>query len=138
MDQSKYPENVIRDIAQHLDIGMICYFNTDTMEIESVLGQSYMTYFDDDYQEVYDKVETWEHSVRIEPPESWQSFKFMEDFIEYCIPDSDPIKRRLWTAISKRKPFQNFKYIIDYSKYRQSWFDFKQMELEKYVREHLL
>lgn len=50
-------------------------------------------------------------------------------------PDKDRIKERLWNALSKRKPFQNFEFIIDDSKYRQSWFDFKQSQLENYVME---
>ncbi|NDV83972.1 UPF0158 family protein [Bacteroides sp. 51] len=142
IDSPKYPKETIKDIAQRIDMGMICFLNTDTLEVDCVLGESYLTYGDEEYdkvsREVYDKVDSWEHSTRIDPPESWESFKIMEDFIEYCIPDQDTIKERLWTAISKRKPFQNFKYIIDDSKYRQSWFDFKQMQLEKFVLNQLL
>jgi len=141
-DQSKYPKEVIINIAQEIDMGMICFLNTDTMEFDSVLGQSYDTYWtgdhDDLYQKVYAKVDSWEHSVRIEPPESWQSFKIMESFIENCIPDNNPIQSRLWNAISRRRPFQNFKFIIDKSKYRQLWFDFKQSQLEQFVLEQLL
>ena len=62
----------------------------------------------------------------------------MERFIEICIPDNDMIKVRLWNAISKRKPFQNFKFIIDNSEYRQCWFDFKQSQMELFVQNQLL
>lgn len=137
MDFSKYPKELIKSIAEEIDTGMICFLNTDTLEVESVLGESYNTFGDSDfknfYQEVYDKVDNWANFIRIEPPESWQSFKIMEDFIETGISDDDSVKKRLWDAISKRKPFQNFKYIIDNSRYRQDWFDFKQLWLEKYV-----
>lgn len=142
INQSKYPEEVISCIAQEIDMGMICFLNTDTMEFDSVLGESYDAYdigdSDDLYLQVYNKVDSWEHSVRINPPESWQSFKIIEKFIEICIPDKDSIKKRLWDAISGRKPFQNFKFIIDSSQYRQCWFDFKQLELEQFVQEQLL
>lgn len=138
----KYPKEVITSIAQKIDMGMICFLNTDTMEFDSVLGESYDAYWtgdhNDSYQEVYDKVDSWEHLIRIEPPESRQSFNIMERFIENCIPDDDAIKSHLWSAISKRRPFQNFKYIIDNSKYRQCWFDFKQSQMEKFVLEQLL
>ncbi|MDR1716514.1 MAG: UPF0158 family protein [Prevotella sp.] len=141
VDFSKYPKELIKSIAEEIDMGMICFLNTDTLEVESVLGESYNAYGDDDfedfYQEVYDKVDNWVNVIRIEPPQSWQSFKIMEDFIETCILDDDSVKKRLWNAISKRKPFQNFKFIIDDSRYRQCWFDFKQSKLEQFVLEQL-
>lgn len=142
MNYRQYPKEVIIDIAQEIDMGMICFLNTDTMEFDSVLGQSYDAYWtgdhDDLYQEVYEKVNGWEHSVKIEPPESWQSFKIIENFIENCVPDNDSIKSCLWNAISGGKPFQNFRVIIDNSQYRQLWFDFKQSQLEQFVLEQLL
>lgn len=139
MDLSKYPKELIKSIAEEIDMGMICFLNTDTLEVESVLGESYNTCsdFEDFYQEVYDKVDNWVNVIRIEPPQSWQSFKIMEDFIETCISDNDSVKKRLWNALSKRKPFQNFKFIIDDSQYRQCWFDFKQSKLEQFVLEEL-
>lgn len=141
VDFSKYPKELIKSIAEEIDMGMICFLNTDTLEVESVLGESYNAYGDDDfkdfYQEVYDKVDNWVNLIRIEPPQSWQSFKIMEDFIETCISDGDSVKKRLRAAISKKKPFQNFKFIIDDSRYRQCWFDFKQSKLEQFVLEQL-
>lgn len=134
----EYPQEIIKSIAQEIDVGMICYLNPCTMETDSVLGESYDTYWSGDYGDIYEEVEakiaTWERCIRIDPPESWESFRVMEDFIEYCVPDNEALKKRLWDAIAKRKPFQNFKYIIDNSPYRQAWFDFKQLQLEKYVR----
>lgn len=138
---SKYPKELIKSIAEGIDMGMICFLNKETLEVERVLGEGYNAFEDDDfkdfYQEVYDKVDSWDSFIRIEPPQSHHSFKIMEDFIETCIPDDDSVKKRLWDAISKRKPFQNFKFIIDNSRYRQCWFDFKQSQLEQFVLEQL-
>lgn len=137
----KYPAEVITNIAQEVAMGMICFLNPDTMEYDSVMGKSYELYWTDKseelYQEVYNKVESWKHFIRIEPPESRESFKMMERFIQDCIPDNEAIKSRLWYAMSNRKPFQNFKFLIDNSKYRQRWFEFKQSQLEQYVLEQL-
>lgn len=109
MDFSKYSKELIRSIAEEINMGMICFLNTDTLEVESMLGESYNAYgdadFKDFYQEVYDKVDNWVNFIRIEPPQSWQSFKIMEDFIETCISDDDSVKNHLWDAISKKKPF---------------------------------
>lgn len=62
----KYSKEIIANIAQEIDMGMICFLNTDTMEFDSVLGESYDAYWTGDhndlYREVYDKVDSWEHS----------------------------------------------------------------------------
>lgn len=56
----------------------------------------------------------------------------MENFIEEIIADRH-LKYKLQNALEKRKPFRNFKTIIDYSEYRQAWFDFKKKSLEEHV-----
>lgn len=145
MEKAKeYPKEVIASIAEDIDAGMICFLNTDTMEHVILMGKSYYSYWEEDdevndeYRKgVLDKVDTWKHYIQIDPPESGQSFNIMERFIEHCIPDNDSIKNRLWNAISRHKPFQNFKFIIDNSEYRQNWFDFKQSQLEELVSEQL-
>lgn len=58
-------------------------------------------------------------------------------FILDCIPDDAGIKKRLWKAVSERKPFRNFKYVIDGSEYRQKWFDFRRIQLERLVTDYL-
>lgn len=134
----KFPDRLIKEIAEQIDMGMICFLNPDTLELESAMGESYIYGDGEEFnQEIYDKVNKWEKCIRIDPLESYDSFKIMERFIEYCIPDKDRLKERLWNAISGRKPFRQFKFLIDNSQYRQNWFDFKQEELEKAVRAQL-
>jgi hypothetical protein len=140
METLNYSKETVKYIAGEADMGMICFINEDTMEIESVPGQSSAfgdADFDGFYQETYDRVDSWGSFIRVDPPEPRESFKMMEDFIEKCIPDSDRIKNRLWDALSRRKPFRNFKNVIDDSPYRQRWFDFKQTWLEDFVRDQL-
>lgn len=133
-----YPQEIISNIAREIDMGMICYLNTDTMELHSVLGSSYDAYaggdYDDIYKQVYDKVNTWEHRICIEPLQSWESFKIMERFIQEVIPANNVLKDTLDKAISRRHPFGNFKFLIEGSSFRQNWFEFKQQQLEIYAR----
>ncbi len=138
MDSPKYPAELIKQIAEDVDMGMICFLNPDTREVESVLGESYIAHWVNDFQDIYDKVDGWNNFVRIDPPESWQSFAIMEDFIGSCIPDGDPVKHRLSETLSRRHPFRNFKFIIDDSRYRQQWFDYKQSRIEEFVREQII
>lgn len=140
-EYSKYPIKVISGIAEETGMGMVCFLNPDTLETESVPGAAYGSYecgdFDEYYQEVYRKVERWENCVRIDPPEPRESFGIIERFIRDCIPDDAGIKGRLWEAVSGRKPFRNFKYVIDGSEYRQKWFDFRRVQLERLVADYL-
>ena len=139
-EYSKYPVDIISDIAEETGMGMVCFLNLDTLETESVPGASYGSYecgdFDEYYQEVYRK-EHWENCVRIDPPKPGESFGIVERFILDCIPDDAGIKKRLWKAVSERKPFRNFKYVIDGSEYRQKWFDFRRIQLERLVTDYL-
>jgi hypothetical protein len=61
----------------------------------------------------------------------------MEQFTE-TLPDSNSLKNRLINALNKRKPFREFKFVIDNSgDYREQWFDFKKQKLEEWVREKI-
>ena len=73
----------------------------------------------------------WKNKIVIEPLESHESFKIMEGFVEQ-VPDLS-LRNKLINALNRRKPFANFKYLIDDSAYRQDWFDFRQAWLEEYV-----
>ena len=77
------------------------------------------------------KLEGWEKCIEIEPPESRDSFKVMERFVEE-VPDAG-LREKLMDALNRRRPFSNFKHLIDNSDYRQEWFDFRQKRLEQYV-----
>jgi hypothetical protein len=43
------------------------------------------------------------------------------------------MQQKLFDALNRRKPFANFKNLIDDSPYRQDWFSFKQKKLEEHV-----
>lgn len=47
------------------------------------------------------------------------------------------LQSELEKVLEIKKPFQNFKHLIDHSDFRQNWFDFKQNELEKRVKTQL-
>jgi hypothetical protein len=58
----------------------------------------------------------------------------MGDFTE-TLNDSNPLKDKLFEALNRRKPFREFKFVIDNSgKYRQVLFDFKNQWLKDLVR----
>lgn len=127
---------LISKIAEWLDCGMVCFLNPDTKELLNILSGVFEGPFEAD-QEVFEedlkRIDTeWARFIRMEPLESFESFKIMENFIEEVIADRH-LKYKLQNTLEKRKPFSNFKAIIDYSDYRQAWFDFKKKSLKEHV-----
>jgi hypothetical protein len=60
----------------------------------------------------------------------------MTDFID-TVADKK-VQDLLIIALNKKKPFWNFKYVIDNSgEYRQKWFDFKEQESCKWIENQI-
>lgn len=137
MDNSK--QNIIREIAQELDCGNDCYYNSKNNEIVAIPSFSQIS-DEEEFKEIFSKdLEKINQKkadfIKIETLESFESFKIMERFVEQL--SEQNFKSELRDILLKKKPFQNFKHKIDHSDFRQSWFDFKQSELEKTVENQL-
>src|SRR5690554_7485553 len=137
MDNSR--QNIIKEIAQELDCGNDCYYNPKTNELITIPNFGEMLdedKFRESFRAELKKVKKNKTDIiKIEVLESFESFKIMEQFIDQI---SDvQLKSRLENIIQNKKPFQNFKNSIDNSDYRQKWFDFKKLELEKIVETQL-
>ena len=130
-------KRIIKEVAEEIDFGMVCFINTDTFEKENAP----QTFFED--PEEYEmmtgmsaeepglKYLNWENYIRIEPLESFEAFKIMKDFVD-TVTDGI-LQNQLIDALNRRKPFAGFNTLVDNSGYRQKWFDFKQQQLEEYV-----
>ncbi len=139
-EEEKIPEKYqksVSSIADSLLAGFNCYFNPDTLEVEDVPAG--LIYDPEEFEaqtgETLDtwksKHGEWERCIEIEPMESRESFKVMEYFAD-DMEDID-FRNKLIHALTNRKPFANFKYLVENSEYRQEWFDFRQKEWEIYV-----
>lgn len=127
----------IKDIAQDLDCGFICYINIQTGEYTAVPKDYHWDTdaFDDVVAEIKKKRKLY---FEIEPPMPGELFRFMEYFID-TLPDQEyKLKEKLIEALSQPKPFQHFKYVIDNSgPYRDHWFAFKNQQFIEFVKRHL-
>ncbi|WP_245577825.1 UPF0158 family protein [Gelidibacter mesophilus] len=130
---------IINEIAQELDCGNDCYYNSKTDEIIAIPNFAQLA-DEDEFRNAFgaelkkvkkNKAEL----IKIEVLESSESFKIIERFIAQ-IADKQ-FQAELENILERKKPFQNFKNRIDNSVYRQNWFDFKQNELEKIVETQL-
>ncbi len=138
----KYCE-LVQKTAEAIACGMVCFINPDTLEMEDVpktlLDEGYFSEEedeDDDEDNMMSmKHHQWEKCITVEPPESNESFRIMEDFVS-VIEDKE-LKKQLVNALNNRHPFANFKNTIENSNRRKEWFAFKQSKLEEYVWENV-
>jgi hypothetical protein len=126
---------IINEIANSLNCGENCYYNSKTNEIITI-PQSLEIYEDEEFMEFFqkdiDKVsDNKSDYIKIKVLESFESFKIMENFIDKISENS--FKNSLEKILLKRNPFRNFKNVIENSAYREAWFEFKQKEVEKIV-----
>jgi hypothetical protein len=119
-------DKLLNSIADQIDCGFNCYIHRETLKLISIPNL-------DNHPDIEikawkkEKLEIENQSNQyfiFEPLEPFESFKIMERFIETV--DNQNLRKRLFLALSKNRPFSSFKQVIDYSgKYRDKWFKFK-------------
>ena len=136
---SAIPGETVREIAEMLDCGHVCYLNPDTNETVFALNPGSWDYYEEseDNARELEKVDSWKRRIKLTPPESFESFQFMESFIDELAESESILRNKLISALSHSHPFARFKAIIDNCPYRQEWFAHKQRCLEKYVRDEI-
>jgi hypothetical protein len=69
----------------------------------------------------------------IEPIESSEAFRVMEDFVDQC--GDDGLGRALGQALRQRKPFRRFKDVLAaHPAQREAWFAFERQAMEAIAR----
>ena len=139
-DEIKIPkkyEALVRNIGQALQVGMHCFLNMDTLELEEIPGHlledmwAYLEDDDEDREKDEDlelKHINWEHVLTFEPLQSSESFRIMEDFAGQI--NNAKVQNTLTDILNRRKPFAHFNQYIHNSKYRKEWFAFKNAAYE--------
>jgi hypothetical protein len=126
----------IAEIAELLDCGMTCYFHRPTGTIEHHPDPDDPWFEPEYWQDTIDKIENdLDNYEKFEKMDSNQGFRVMENFA-YSLTD-DNFRNEILDQLSKRKPFQKFKMLIDSSKYRQDWFDFKKKACIDWVKRQM-
>ena len=139
----KYRE-LVHNVAENIDCGLVCFINPETLEVEEIPKGMLDGFSDfslnselDDEEDDEQKFlhEDWESCISVEPRESNESFKIMEKFVDEV--NDKNLKNKLVNTLNNRRPFANFKNIVESSNYRNEWFAFKQKQLEILVWEEL-
>ncbi|MFA6618215.1 MAG: hypothetical protein WCT23_03995 [Candidatus Neomarinimicrobiota bacterium] len=121
----KLTKKEVKDIAEWLSADLEVFINLDDNTIKYLIPEDDMDYYETENPWAKDmaEIKSWENCLKLEPLESWQCFRFMENFIETL--DDHQMQARLEIALQKRHPFSNFKHAVDNSEYRQAWFEYR-------------
>lgn len=128
----------LKQIADDLDTGMVCYYHKVTGEIEVYPHELSNPGFDEEFwEDVMDKVsESREEYMSFEPMDSRESFQVIENFIAQI--DDIPTHNKFIEAVSRKRPFANFKDMLHYyPELREQWFVFKNEAYIDYVKEQV-
>lgn len=134
-ENMKLAPEQINEIAQYLDAGEVVYINRNTLEFKDLPDWD-LIMNEEIWQKEFEKIEKeWSDYVIIKKMSPRQAYKIMEDFTEEI--DDYQLKNEVLLTLNYKKPFANFKALVESSNYRQKWFDFKQKRYEDYVRKQL-
>ena len=153
----KLTEEQIEQIAESIEAGFTCSVNPDTGEIEKTRENDEFDLIpdeDDEYFEDYlesesewqketrlelkeqaERINSWDRIIVIEEPDSSEAFRFMEDFVNEAIPETE--QEMYQKALNSKGPFSNFNVLIHDSEHLDNWYEFKKKKLMEYVREEL-
>ncbi len=128
----------LQEIADLLLCGQLCFLHkVDGSIAHYAQEQDLFIDEEDPWQEEKDKIDQdYDNYIKCEPMDSHQAFRVMEKFIDQV--DSASLRQQLIDALNRRKPFQNFKYLVETSaEYRQPWFDFRLEQNVVWVEEQI-
>ena len=131
-------EEIIKEIASILDTGEVVFLHRETQEILSYPAPDRSGYNEFDYlaEEVLAITDAHpEMYIQFDPPDSRESYKIMEGFVE--ILKGDALRARVLDSLNSKKPFRNFRLAIENEGIEDDWYDYKDAYLQMSVRDKL-
>ena len=133
-----FTKGQIKEIADQLDCGFRAFYHKQTREFIFVPDtDKHMDWDVEAWQDDLDKVEeNFMNYHQINGMETTDAFQVMADFAEQQ--NDKKLQEKLINALNKRKPFKEFKFIIDNAgEQRENWFDFKNKRYIEWTEEQL-
>ena len=79
----KLLDKEIKEIAEQMDAGLICYVNLETKEFKFIIDPDDMYADEEMWKEDMDDIKSnWKKHIKIDKMPSHESFQIMEDFAE--------------------------------------------------------
>lgn len=130
---------VIEEIADQLDCGMNCYLNKLTGELTAIIPDEDLidaesATLDEEIKQINANPANY---ISFQTMNSRDSYGLMKDFAEEKAEKS--LRSALINALNSKKPFRNFRSIIDNSETcRENWFAYKRNRYIEYVKSQIL
>jgi len=134
----EYNEEQIKEIAENLDCGRRVFVHKENGSLLTIPeeNESYLL----DSEERADEKQLLDNNYLDYFEIEWSTsdaFRIMEDFTDH-LDTNQQLQTQLRQAISRKRPFSNFKYAIDSAgPYRDQWFDFKNKKQDEHVENQL-
>lgn len=133
-------EQLITEIEQELDCGLKVYLHIKELTLITFPDDSEFFFVDDEFWETQREKLKGDpvHYIEIEKWNSSYSFRLMSSFTEN-MDDHPVLKAQLSEALTKPKPFKNFKSILeDYDQNLEEWYSFKSLQQKEFVKDQLI
>jgi Uncharacterised protein family (UPF0158) len=131
-------EEIIKEIIRLLQIDEVVFLHRETQEIHAYPAPDRSGYNEFDYleEEVLEIVNANpEMYIRFDPPDSNEGYQIMESFVEML--NNERLKVLLSDALQSKKPFRNFRVVLQNNHAEQDWYDFRDAYLKMGVRDKL-
>ncbi|HVW13545.1 MAG TPA: UPF0158 family protein [Mucilaginibacter sp.] len=128
----------IKEIAEYLDMGMVCFYHKTTGEVEYYPDELKNPGYEQElWLEAIDKInENYGDYLRFEGMRSSEAFKVMEYFIDDI--SHVPTHNKFIDAISRKKPYSRFNDLLQYyPDLREQWFVYKLEAFMSFVKKQL-
>lgn len=129
-------EEQIKEIAEQLSLGFRAFIHKKNSKMLFIPEEDH--FFDIEMEAWAEESKELKKHVKdyyeIERWRSNEAFEMMAEFAEQ-LTDNAHLQSQLFSALNRRKPFREFKAVIDYSgNYREKWFEFKNAWVRDYVK----
>jgi hypothetical protein len=127
----------LKEIAEYLDMGMLCFYNKTNGEVENYPDGLEYSGLEDVWAEVTGKIEAFpDDYLQIEKMNSREAFEVMKNFIDGI--NHIPTHNKFIDTISRKKPFAHFNDMLSYyPDLREQWFAYKLQSYIKFVKSQI-
>ncbi|MBN3521569.1 hypothetical protein JYB62_16280 [Algoriphagus lutimaris] len=132
-------EKEVESISTQLLKGNVCFYQIDKKKIHHMPDdEDYFNYDlteeeEDILDEIEDNPDNFAEFTKMEPA---QEHQMMQDFVDRKIKEKN-LAEDLVNALSKPKASTGFKFLIDDSKYKNEWLEYRLSKYHDWVKEQV-
>jgi len=132
-------EKEVESISNQLIKGMICFYQIDKKKIYHMPDdEDYFNYDltpeeEDTLDEIDENPDNFAEFTKMEPA---QEHQMMQDFVDRKVKER-ALAEDLVNALSKPKAVTGFKFLIEESKYKSDWIEYRKWKYQDWVKEQV-